>query len=68
MLPQNRVERFVNERRFAAAAHTGHADEGAQRKFDVDIFQVITRRAAQFQEVAISLAAFFWRFNAFVII
>ncbi len=40
------VQNIVHQRRFAAARNAGHQDQQAQRKFDVDIFQIVRRRAA----------------------
>src|SRR3954453_20491107 len=49
----------ADERAFAAAADAGDTDKGAERNFDVDVFQIVVRRAENLQVVAVSFAAGF---------
>ena len=48
------IEDLVDEARFARAGHAGHAGEGAERELDVDVAQVIFRRAENFQGFSVA--------------
>ncbi len=48
------IEDLVDEARFAGAGHAGHAGKGAERELDVDVAQVIFRRAEDFQGFSVA--------------
>ena len=50
---QRGVQHVVHERRFAGAADAGHADQPPQRNVDVDIFEVVLRRAFDAQRARV---------------
>jgi len=63
MLPQNRIQRFVDQCGFARTAHSGNAGEGSQRNFNIDVLQVVARSALELQEVAVAFTALLRHFN-----
>ena len=48
---QNRHQRLVYQRRLAASADAAYADEHAQRKVYVNVFQVVAARPANPQRI-----------------
>ena len=57
MLAQNGLERLVDERGLARAAHSRDHDELAERKLHVHVFQVVSARSPYPQTVPVALAA-----------
>ena len=57
------IQNFVDERGLARTGDAGDGGEGAQRNRDVDIFQVVLRRAFDGEGLAVALAAGFWNRN-----
>ena len=51
------VEKAVDQGRFSRTGNTGHAGENTERKIGIELFDVVQRRAAQFEKL-FRLAAF----------
>ena len=59
-LPRQRpVEDLVDQRALAGTRDAGHGDEGAERKPDVHVLQVVLTRAPHDEVLAVAVA-FFW--------
>src|SRR5207248_1995653 len=55
-LPQSLVEDLIDQRALAGSGSAGNRNELAQRKPDIDRFQVVFARSANRQMFAVSLA------------
>ena len=58
LLRKDGLQRFVDERRLAAAGNTGHTNQFAKRKLHVYILQVIAFGTAQPQAMPVAFTAF----------
>src|SRR6185312_5075074 len=58
VLAQDRVKRLVDQRGFAAPADPGDNDQLAERKADIDVFQVIAFSSLQFEVFAVPFPPF----------
>src|SRR6185436_8811982 len=68
MFGKNRIQCFIDQRRLAAPAYSGHYNEFAQWKFYIHILQVISFGPFQFQEFSIAFSSLFWHSNTSVTI